>query len=198
MSKEETPQEEPIGIIFLGDSITAGYGLSDPLQSFPSLLSRRFKEEGRLIKVVNAGISGETTGGAIHRLDLILEYPFDMMVIELGINDYIQGFGKEMVAGNLRRIIGRTQKTYPEAEIFLTDIQLGTLDPSITAVDFQQVFPQVATEMGVELLPSYLQLVWTDSDLLMADRLHPNAKGYEVIAEEVYKALSSCLTRFRP
>lgn len=197
MPEEYTQQEEPIRILFLGNSITAGYGLLDPLQSFPRLLARRWEEEGRAVKVVNAGISGETTGGALERLDLILDYPIDIMVIELGINDYIQGFSKESAYENLKQIIQRTQTAYPKAAIFLTDIQLGTLDPNVIAVDFQEIFPALASEMKVELLPSYLQLIWSDSDLVMADRLHPNAKGYEVIAEKVYSGLKSALRDYR-
>jgi acyl-CoA thioesterase-1 len=189
MTQENIQQEEPLRIVFLGNSITAGYGLRDPLQSFPSILARRWEEEGRSVKVINAGISGETTGGALERLDLILHYPVDLMVIELGVNDYIQGLSKEMVAENLRQIIRQTQTSYPEVTVFLTDIQLSVLDPNVYALDYQAIFSQLAKEMGVELMPSYLQLVWTDSDLVMADRLHPNAKGYEVIAEAVYSAL---------
>jgi acyl-CoA thioesterase-1 len=189
MSQETIQQEEPLRIVFLGNSITAGYGLRDPLQSFPSLLARRWEEENRSIKVINAGISGETAGGALERLDLILQYPIDIMVIELGINDYIQGFSKEAVSDHLRQIIKSTQTVYPGAIILLTDIQLSVLDPNVYALDYQEIFPQLAKEMSIELLPSYLQLVWTDSDLVMADRLHPNAEGYEVIAESVYSAL---------
>ncbi len=190
MSNDPIQQEEPLRILFLGNSITAGYGLRDPLQSFPGLLARRWEEEGLSINLINAGISGETTAGALERLSLILEYPIDIMVVELGINDYIQGVAKEMAAENLRQIIRQTQAAYPKATIFLTDIQIGSLDPNVIAVDFQELYPQLATEMNVELLPSYLQLVWSDSDLVMSDRLHPNAKGYELIAQEVYRALT--------
>lgn len=176
-------------MVFLGNSITAGWGLSDPLQSFPSLLARRFEEEGRNIKVINAGISGETTGGALRRLDLILEYTIDLMVIELGINDYIQGASREECLQNLRRIVQKTRAAHPEAEIVITDIRLAVFAPDPAAVDFQQLYAELARSEDLELMPSYLDEIWTNSDLVMPDRLHPNAAGYEVIAQLVYQAL---------
>ncbi len=193
MSSENTTDTTLLHLLFLGNSITAGYGLEDPLQSFPSLLARRFEEEGHNFRVTNAGISGETTAGALQRLPLILEYPVDILVIELGINDYLQGMSRQDAYQNIEQIIRQARSAFPEILVFLTDIQLGALDPSSAAIDFQQLYPELARKTKVELLPSYLQKVWTETELVMADRLHPNAKGYELIAEEVYKTLINYL-----
>jgi len=182
MSESTAPKA--LKVIFLGNSITAGYGLADPLKAFPNVFELLAREAGHRLTVLNAGISGETSAQAIERLPLVLSSPADVLFIELGINDYLQGRSAEATARSLTTLIQRARELVPEIKIHLTDIPVSVYDPQPSAQRFQAIFPAIAREQSLSLMPAYLDKIWTNSELHLPDTLHPNEQGYAFIARQ--------------
>jgi acyl-CoA thioesterase-1 len=175
-------------IVFLGDSLTAGYGL-DPEQAYPKLVETALREKGSEVTVVNAGVSGDTTAGGLRRLNWILRQPVDTLFIALGANDALRGQSVEAAKDNLRDMIRTARKAYPEARIILA----GMLAPPNMGQAYQeafaQIYPDLAKSEDVELLPFLLDGVAGEPQLNLADGTHPNAEGHRRIARLVIEVL---------
>jgi acyl-CoA thioesterase-1 len=175
-------------IVFLGDSLTAGYGL-DPEQAYPKLVETALREKGNEVTVVNAGVSGDTTAGGLRRLNWILRQPVDTLFIALGANDALRGQSVEAAKDNLRDMIRTARKAYPEARIILA----GMLAPPNMGQAYQEAFakiyPELAKSEDVELLPFLLAGVAGQPQLNLADGTHPNAEGHRRIARQVIELL---------
>jgi acyl-CoA thioesterase-1 len=183
-----TGAAEPRTLVFFGDSLTAGYGV-DPDAAFPALIQKKIDDAGRSWRVVNAGLSGETTAGGLRRLDWILRQPVDLIVIELGANDGLRGIKPEVTEANLQAIIDRIRARDPHAGIVLAGMRLPTnLGPEYTAA-FAAIFPDLAVRNHVGLIPFLLEGVGGHPDLNQGDGMHPTAKGHEKVAETVWKVL---------
>lgn len=183
-------------IVVLGNSIAAGYGL-DPSQAFPALLQQKIDALGWDFEVVNAGVSGETTAGGLRRLDWLLREPVDVLIVELGGNDGLRGTPVAATRSNLQQIIERTRDRYPDAHIILAGMQIPpNLGPSY-AVEFQEVFPTLAREMDVELIPFLLEGVGGVRRLNLSDGIHPSAEGHKMVAETVWQTLRPVLDDVR-
>ncbi|PWL31047.1 arylesterase [uncultured Roseivirga sp.] len=185
-------QDQPKRIVFFGDSITAGYAI--PIESaFPALIQKKIEEAGLNYKVVNAGLSGETTAGGLNRIDWILRSKPDVFVLELGGNDGLRGLSMEESEKNLKAMIAKVRKANPKAEIILAGMQIPpNLGQEYTS-KFKSLFPNVAKEMNTKLIPFLLEGVGGDPKLNLSDGIHPNQKGHEIVAETVWGYLKPLL-----
>jgi acyl-CoA thioesterase-1 len=189
-------QNEPKKILFFGDSITAGYGL-DESQAFPALIQERIDSLGWNFEAVNAGLSGETSAGGLRRVDWMLRQDFSIFVLELGGNDGLRGIDLESTKKNLEGIIEKVRNKKPDAKIILTGMQVPpNLGPDYTG-QFKEMYPEIAEEKNVTLIPFLLDEVGGDPELNQADGIHPTAKGHEIIAETVWETLKPILRDIR-
>jgi len=181
-------------VVFLGDSLTAGYGLADPTsEAFPALIAERIRAAGIPWKVVNAGISGDTTAGGLRRIDWTLRAPVDVLVVALGANDGLRGVDPAVTAANLRGIIERARARHPAIRILLAGMQLPPELGAAHTAAFARVFPDIAATTGSALVPFLLAGVGGDPALNLGDRIHPNAAGHAVMATTVWTHLEPLL-----
>jgi acyl-CoA thioesterase I len=182
-------------IVFFGDSLTAGYGLSDPdREAYPALIQNKIDAAGLSWRVVNAGLSGETTAGGLRRVNWILRQPVGIFVLALGANDGLRGLPPPLIESNLRAIIARVRAARPNARILLAGMRLPTNFGDDYIRQFAAVFPAVAREENLGLIPFLLEGVGGHPDLNQADAIHPAAAGDALIANTVWLALRPLLT----
>ena len=181
-------QDDRKKIIFFGDSLTAGYGLT--LQdAFPYLIQQRIDSLGLPYEVINAGLSGETTAGGANRIDWILRTEPAIFILELGGNDGLRGLSLDQTRTNLEGMIDKVRKRNPEAVILLAGMQMfPNMGPEYIN-QFKETFPTVASEKKVELIPFLLEGVGVEEDLNQPDGIHPNEAGHKIVAETVWKFL---------
>ncbi len=184
-------------IVFIGTSLTAGYGLEDPGLAYPALIGRRIAGAGGRCRVLNAGVSGDTSAGGRARLGQLLgagESRLAMLFVELGANDGLRGKSPEALYDNLAWIVGEARRQHPEAGIVVAGMEAPTnLGPAYTQA-FRGVFPRVAEEYGAILVPFLLEGVAAVPALNQSDGIHPNAAGHEAMARHVWSLLGNDLT----
>jgi acyl-CoA thioesterase-1 len=181
-------------LLFFGDSLTAGYGLEDPsVEAFPALVQKRIAAAGLPWRVVNAGLSGETSAGGLRRVEWVLRQRVDVFVLELGGNDGLRGLPPEATRANLQAIVDRVRAKYPAAKIVLA----GIAAPPNMGADFTRafaaVFPELAQKNRVPLIPFLLEGVASRPELNQADGIHPNGLGHAMVAEIVWGVLKPLL-----
>lgn len=174
-------------IAILGDSLTDGYGLKKD-QAYPALVEKKFHENKMThVKVTNAGISGSTSSSAKQRLNWILKTQPNLLVIALGANDGLRGLPNESLYNNLSQAIEEAQKNKVKVVLF------GMKLPANYGPDhrkaFEMVFQRLAKTYKIDLLDFLLEGVATNKALNLEDGIHPNTKGHEVIAKNVYQFL---------
>jgi acyl-CoA thioesterase-1 len=179
-------------ILFLGDSITAGYGL-DVSQAYPDLIQKKIDSNGWHFKIVNAGQSGDTTSGGLARLDWLLKNRVDVMVLELGANDGLRGVPVAQIRKNLQAIIDRTRAQYPSAKIIIAGMKVPPNFGGEYGRQFEAIFPDVAKKNDAALIPFILQGVGGIRELNLADGIHPTAKGQQIVADNVWRILQPAL-----
>jgi acyl-CoA thioesterase-1 len=178
----EAPEGGPVRVVVLGDSLAAGLSLEEE-QAFPALVETALVEQGLEVEVVNAGVSGDTSAGGLRRLDWMLRQNPDIVVVELGANDGLRGLPVEETESNLRGIIQRSQQA--GARVLLTGMQIpSNYGPEYTE-GFTAVYPRLAEELDVALMPFLLDGVALDPDLNLPDRIHPNPAGHRIIAQNL-------------
>ena len=175
------PDDGPL-VVFLGDSLTAGYGL-DAEQAFPARIAATLADEGRPVRVVNAGISGDTSAGGLARLDWLLRQGPDLLVVALGANDGLRGQPPDATAANLREIVRRAKDS--GAKVLLVGMRIPPSYGLLYTREFEAVFPAVAKETGVPLMPFLLEGVAAKPEFNFPDGLHPNAEGQRVVAADL-------------
>ena len=179
-------------IIFFGDSITAGYGLSKE-QAFPALVENKLKSKEHKYQVINAGLSGETSAGGLSRIDWILRQPVDIFVLELGANDGLRGLPPADTKKNLQGIIDKVRAKNPDVKIVIAGMMVPpNLGPDYSR-EFKAIYPELAKKNDALLIPFLLEGVAGDRELNLADGIHPNVKGHEIVAKNVYQALEELL-----
>lgn len=180
-------------IVFIGDSITAGYGL-DREAAYPALIQAKLNEAGLDYEVVNAGVSGDTTAGGLRRVRWVLRggQPA-IVVIALGGNDGLRGLPVEQTSSNLRQMIDKIRELGPDARILLAGMRMPESMGADYAERFFRSFAQVAKEKDISLLPFLLEGVGGDAAMNQDDQIHPNADGQKVIAKNVWAALKPWL-----
>ncbi len=179
-------------VVFLGTSLTAGYGL-DPELAFPARIQEAIDAEGLPFRVVNAGVSGETSAGGLRRIDWVLREPTAALVIELGANDGLRGLDLSQMEHNLAAIIRRTRDLQPDADILLAGMEAPPNLGRQYTDGFRETFQTIARDHGVALIPFLLEDVAGDLALNLDDRIHPNPAGHEIIAGTVWKTLGPIL-----
>jgi acyl-CoA thioesterase-1 len=182
-------------ILMLGDSLTDGYGLSRK-QAYPALIEEKIRSAGMNYTVINAGISGDTTAGGLRRVPSYLNHGrIDVLVLALGINDAFRGVPVEQIRSNLQGIIDRVRAKNPEVRIVIAGMQLPEFGSDSYVREFGQMFHQLAEKNDAALLPYLLRGVGGDPRLNLADRIHPNAAGMQVLAENVWSVLEPVLRK---
>ena len=179
-------------ILFYGNSLTAGY-LLEEAQSFPSLIQQRIDSLGLDYRVINAGLSGETTAGGVGRIDWVLQQPVDIFVLELGANDALRGLDVNETEANLRKIIETVRDTKGDIPVIIA----GMLAPPNMGAEytrrFNGIFPRLAEEYDAGLIPFLLEGVAADPQLNLPDGIHPNAEGQKIVMENVWQILKNDL-----
>jgi acyl-CoA thioesterase-1 len=177
-------------IVFLGDSLTAGYGI-EKNQAVPALVQKRLTAEGYHYDVVNAGVSGDTSEGGVTRLNWSLQGDVAVLVIELGGNDGLRGLPPSRTRGNLEKII-QTAKARHIA-VLLTGMEAPPNYGEAYTSEFRQVFRDVAREQKVAFMPFYLEGIAGNPRLNISDGIHPNPQGARIVADNVWRYLEPLL-----
>jgi acyl-CoA thioesterase I len=179
----------------LGDSLTAGLGVAAD-ETYPARLQARLEREGYTYRVVNAGVSGDTTAGGLRRVDWVLRARPEVVIVALGANDGLRGLPTTAMRANLVAIVDRLRVS--GARVLLAGMRMPPNYGEAYTRDFARVFPEVARQTGVAFMPFLLDGVAADSRLNQADGIHPNAAGHAVIAERLWPYLEPLLTRTVP
>jgi len=178
--------------LFLGDSITAGYGL-DISQAYPALIQQKIDAQQWPFKVVNAGQSGDTTAGGVNRIDWLLRSRIDVLVLELGANDGLRGVPADTILKNLQAIIDRVKTKYPAAKIIIAGMKVPLNMGNSYSKEFESVFLSLAKKNDAPLIPFILEGVGGVRDLNLPDGMHPTARGQQIVAATVWKVLEPVL-----
>lgn len=179
-------------VVFLGDSLTAAFGLEED-EGYPARAAAELEGRGLPIRALNAGISGDTTAGGLERLDWLLAQRPDVLVVELGANDGLRGQPLAGVEANLRAIVERARAA--GALVVLVGMRIPPNYGPDYARDFAAIYPRLARELGVPLVPFLLEGVAARPELNLPDGLHPNARGYGIVARTVADSLAPVLER---
>lgn len=180
---------EPL-VVFLGDSLTAGLGLAED-QAYPALLERRLDGDGKPVRVINAGVSGDTTAGGLARLDWLLGQKPAVLVVGLGANDGLRGLPLEETEKNLREIVRRAKQA--GARVLLLGMRIPpNYGPDYTR-QFEAMYPEIAKDLEVPLVPFLLEGVGGETGMNQEDGIHPTAEGQEVLADNVEPYLEKVL-----
>ena len=185
----------PGRIVVLGDSITAGFGLEDPDQAYPALLQRKIDAAGLRYTVANAGLSGDTTAGGLRRVDWALGEGADVLIIALGGNDGLRGLSPKQTEENLLGIIKKARAKSPGISVIIAGMQMPENMGREFVEKFSAVFPRVAQEAGVTLMPFLLDGVGGVPELNQADFIHPTPEGQKKVAENVWRVLEGVLRK---
>lgn len=183
---------EPKTIIFYGDSITAGYGIGTEL-AFPELIKNQLDKNNFEIEVVNAGLSGETSAGGLTRVDWVLNRKYDVFVLELGANDGLRGLPVDETEKNLQQIIDKVKAKYPETIIVLAGMLVPPNMGETYTSSFENIYPRLAKKNDAIIIPFLLKDVAGIVELNQPDGIHPNVKGHEIIAKNLYPVFENLL-----
>lgn len=187
----EVLDDAPV-VVFLGTSLTAGYGLPES-EAFPALIQNRIDGAGLEYRVVNAGVSGDTSAGGLRRLDWLLRLPVAVLVLELGANDMLRGHRVEALRSNLESILDRTRETHPSARLMIAGMRAApNLGPGYTDA-FDAIYPELAARYDTAFIPFLLEDVAARRHLNQADGIHPTAEGHALIAGRIWSALEPIL-----
>jgi acyl-CoA thioesterase-1 len=185
------PAEERVVVAF-GDSLTAGFGVAAG-EAYPALLEARLRAEGYPHRVVNAGVSGDTTAGGLRRVEWALRLRPEVVILALGANDGLRGQDLAAVRANLDQLVGRFQSA--GARVLVAGMRVPPNYGARYAREFEQLFAEVARRRGAALVPFLLEGVAGDPRLNQADGIHPTAEGYRMIVERLWPYLRPLLSR---
>lgn len=172
-------------ILFFGNSLTAGYGI-DKDDAFPGLTQARLDSLDLNYKVINGGLSGETTAGGLSRLDWFLEEKPEIFILELGGNDGLRGIQVSETKKNLEGIITKVQSKFPETKIILAGMQIPPNMGKEYAESFSKIYPEIADNMNVTLIPFLLENVGGVQELNLPDGIHPTEEGHQIVFNTVW------------
>ncbi|MEM8764128.1 MAG: arylesterase [Bacteroidota bacterium] len=197
VSKESDAGENPVEevtsekvILFFGDSLTAGYGL-ELEEAFPALVQKRLDSLNLKYTVINSGLSGETTSGGRNRLNWVLKQKVDVFVLELGANDGLRGIPLVETRKNLQEIINLVRDKNKDTQIILAGMQIPpNMGPEYTSA-FRKIFPELANENEIALIPFLLEGVAGIPTLNLEDGIHPNTEGHQIVLENVWSVLET-------
>lgn len=187
-----SPAKKAKNILIFGNSLTAGYGL-EPAEAFPAQIQNRLDSLKLPYKIINAGLSGETTSGGNSRIDWVLRNPIDIFILELGGNDGLRGIPATETRKNLQSMIDKVKTKYPEAKIILAGMQVPPSMGKKYADEFRVIYPELAKKNNVGLIPFLLENVGGEVKLNQKDGIHPNVEGAKIVADNVWKVLEGNL-----
>ena len=190
-AKGHAADDRPV-VLFVGTSLTAGYGLPSG-EAFPALIQDRIEAKGLSYRVVNAGVSGDTSAGGLRRIAWLLQSPIEAMVLELGANDMLRGLDPAKMQANLQQIIDRVRVARPQVKIIIAGMRAAPNLGATYRAQFDAVYPQLAKLNEVALIPFLLEGVAGKPKLNQVDGIHPTAEGHRVIAELVWLDLEGLL-----
>jgi acyl-CoA thioesterase-1 len=179
-------------ILFLGTSLTAGYGVGAE-NAFPALIQAKIDSAGLPYTVTNAGISGETSAGGLRRLEWSLQQPVSVLVLELGANDGLRGLDLDALRANLDTILERTRATYPDVRFVIAGMEAPPNMGEAYTGGFRRIYTDLARRYDAALVPFLLQDVAGDRQLNIEDGIHPNIAGHRIVADNMWKALRGML-----
>ncbi|TGM59344.1 arylesterase [Leptospira vanthielii] len=194
-SSESQNLNETKRIIYFGDSLTAGYGLLDYEDAWPHVLTKRINAEGYSYKMTNAGVSGDTTSGGLGRLEWVLAEKPSIFVLELGANDMLRGISPTVTKENLRSMIRQIKSQYPNTKILLVGMYATPNMGKKYASAFNSLYPELAKEEAVPLVPFILEKVASIRKLNQKDGIHPTDVGHKLVADTVYPYLKPLLVK---
>lgn len=182
-----------IRVLFVGTSLTAGLGL-DPAQAYPAVIQAIADSAGYRIQVVNAGLSGETSAGALRRVDWLLrDAPSQVVVIETGANDGLRGLLPDTTQANIKGIVAKVRAVNPDVRILLAQMEAPpNLGPQYTR-RFRDVFLAVAADEALTLIPFFLDGVAGVPAMNQPDGIHPTAEGAQIAARNMWRTLAPVL-----
>lgn len=192
--EQEKPDTRPL-IVAVGDSLTEGYGLGEA-DAYPAILERKLAAAGHPHRVVNAGISGETSSGALSRIDWILTLDPAIVILETGANDGLRGIDPALTGKNIREIVSKF-KAAGVTVVLAGMLMVGNLGPEYTAA-FADMYPSVAAETDVVLIPFFLQGVAGDPAKNLPDGIHPTAEGYGIIVDNIFPYVVEAIKQSQP
>jgi acyl-CoA thioesterase-1 len=195
-AKQEAPatSAKEKTILFFGNSLTAGYGLADISESFPSLIQDKIDSLHLPYTVINGGVSGETSAGGNSRIDWLLKQKINVFVLELGANDGLRGIPAKETTKNLQSIIDKVKTKYPEAKLVLLGMQVPPNLGKNYTTQFKEIYPGLATKNNMALVPFLLEGVGGVDSLNQRDGIHPTAAGNRIVAENVWEVLKNVLS----
>ncbi len=186
--------DPPITIVAMGDSLTEGLGVPEA-KAYPAVLEQNLKKAGYAVKVINAGISGETSAGALSRTEWILRLNPDILIIETGANDGFRGVDPAAVKKNIAAIIRILQKR--DVIVVLAGMKMVKNLGEDYIQAFEDIYPNLAVDFDVIFIPFILEGVAGDPDLNREDGIHPNADGYQKVADHVQPYVEKAIDRWR-
>jgi acyl-CoA thioesterase-1 len=182
-------------ILFYGDSLTAGYGLDDPTQTaYPARIQEKIDEAGLPYRVVNAGLSGETSAGGVRRIEWVLRQPVDVCVLELGANDGLRGLPLDVLQENLQQILDRVKARNPATRLIIAGMRMP-VSMGEYAARFDALYAPLAAANEATLVPFLLRDVGAVPELNLPDGMHPNPAGHAIVARNVWEVLEPLLTQ---
>ena len=187
--------EAPTRVLFIGTSLTAGLGLPDPSEAWPGQIGRIADSLGYKMKVQNAGLSGETSAGALRRTDWLMRDTMDVVVIETGANDGLRGLSAKDLTQNLTEIVKKVQAKQPRAQVVIIQMEAPPNMGKDYASGFHSAYSSVAKATGVTLTPFLLDGVAGIAGLNQADGIHPTREGAAKAARNVWPVLRTALDR---
>ena len=179
-------------LVVLGDSLSAGFGV-DLSEAWPARIQEKIREAGLPWKLVNAGLSGDTSAGGLRRLDWILRRPVDALLLELGSNDGLRGLPLEATRANLQTVIERIRAKNPNVRIVLAGMKMPENLGEAYTRQFETLYRDLAATNKVALIPFLLDGVGGRAELNLPDQIHPNVEGHRRVATNVWKVLQPVL-----
>lgn len=179
-------------IVAFGDSLTAGPGL-DPADTYPALLEQRLRHDGYKYRVINAGVSGDTSSEAVRRINQVFVPDMKIMILALGVNDGLRGMPTATLEQNLATIIERAQSR--GIAVLLCGMEAPPLKGFAYSIEFHRVYTRLAEHYKVTLVPFFLLTIFGNPDLTLGDNAHPNAEGHKRIAEVLWPYLEPMLSK---
>lgn len=179
-------------ILFFGNSLTAGMGL-EPEEAFPALIQDKIDSLKLPYKVINAGLSGETSAGGKSRIDWLLNQKIDVFVLELGANDGLRGIPPTETASNLQSIVDQVKAKYPDVKLVMAGMEVPPNMGGAYAAEFRQIFRKIAEKNNMVLVPFLLDKVGGVRELNQADGIHPTAEGQKILAQNIWEKLEEIL-----
>ena len=192
MVKDSVSVAKKKTIVFFGNSLTAGYGLS-PSQAFPAIIQKKIDSLGLPYQVINAGVSGETSSGGKTRIDWILRQPVDIFILELGANDGLRGIPLSETKKSLQSIIDKVKAKNPATKLVFAGMQIPPNMGQTYSTEFRNIYTELASKNAMTLIPFILEGVGGETNLNQEDGIHPTAEGHRIVAANLWRQLEKLL-----